>query len=95
MAAHEVGIGFGVDLEQVCGIPLYSFDARSDPGVTGSTVQRGQRIKAGVDDRDVMAKLGQWNGQTAGATAKVDDAQTSPELLLAIDRKSPNRLPDR
>jgi hypothetical protein len=57
-------------------------------------VQRGQRVKAGIDDRDVMTELGQWDGQTAGATAKVQDAQTSSELLLAIDHKGPHRLPD-
>ena len=95
MAAHEVGVGVWVDLKQVCGVSLYGHDALADPGVTGSTVQRGQRVKAGVDDRDVMAELGQRNGQTTSATAKVDDPQTSPELLLAIEHKSPHGLPDR
>jgi hypothetical protein len=41
-----------------------------------------------------MTELGQWNGQTAGATTQVDNTQTSPELLLAIDHKSPHGLPD-
>jgi hypothetical protein len=94
MAADEVGIGVGVDLEQVCGVALDGHNPIGDPGVAGSTVQRGQRVKAGIDDRDVMTELGQWDRQTAGATAKVQDAQTSSELLLAINHKRPHGLPD-
>jgi len=94
MTAHEVGIGVGVNLEQVGGIALNRHNLIGDPGVTSATIQRGQRVQAGVDDRDVMTKLSQWNGQTAGATAKVDHAQTTTKLALAFDHESPHRLPD-
>jgi hypothetical protein len=57
-------------------------------------MQRGQRVEAGIDDRDVMTKLGQRNSQAAGASTKVDDAQRATELLLALDHDSPHRLPD-
>src|SRR5674476_1461948 len=94
MAAHEVGVGVGVDLKQVCGVALHGHDPLGDPGVAGATVQRGQRVEAGVDDRDVMTELGQWNGKTAGATAKIDDTQTPTELLLALEDDGPHGLPD-
>ena len=94
MAADEVGIGVGVDFEQVGGITLHGHNPLDNPGVTRSAVQRGQRVQAGFNDRDVMTEPGQWNGQTAGATAKVQDAQTSSELLLAINHKRPHGLPD-
>jgi hypothetical protein len=57
-------------------------------------MQRGQRVEAGVDNRDVMTQLGKWNGQTAGATAKIDDAQRATELLLTFDHDGPHGLPD-
>ena len=41
-----------------------------------------------------MTELGQRNGQTAGATAKIDDAQTTTELLLALGHDGPHGLPD-
>jgi len=94
MAAHEVGVGIWVDLEQVCGVALHGLDSLGDPGVASSAIQRGQRVEAGVDDRDVMTELGQWNGQTAGATAKIDDAQGATELLLTLDHDGPHGLPD-
>ena len=37
MAAHEVGIGVGVDLEQVGGVALHGHDPLGDPGVASST----------------------------------------------------------
>lgn len=94
MAAHEVGVGIGVDLEQVGGIALNGHDPIGDPGVASSTMQRSQRVETGIDDRDVMTEPGQWNGQTAGAAAKIDDAQTTTELLLALDHDGPHGLPD-
>jgi hypothetical protein len=42
-----------------------------------------------------MTELGQWDGQTACATAKVEDAQASTELLLTLDHQGPHGLPDR
>ena len=94
MATHEVGVGIGVDLEQVGCVALNSHDPFGDPGVASSTMQRGQRVETGIDDRDVMTEPGQWNGQTAGAAAKIDDAQTTTELLLALDHDGPHGLPD-
>jgi len=94
MAAHEVGVGIGVDLEQVCRVALHGHDPLGDPGVASSTMQRSQRIEAGIDDRDVMTEPGQWNGQAAGAAAKIDDAQTTTKLLLALGHDGPHRLPD-
>ena len=89
MAAHEVGISLGVDFEQVCCVALHGQDPLGDPGVGGTTVERGESVEAGVDDRDVMTKLGQWNGHTAGATAKIDDTQMTTELFFALDHNSP------
>ena len=94
MATHEVGVGIGVDLEQVGCVALNSHDPFGDPGVASSTMQRGQRVETGIDDRDVMTEPGQWNGQTAGAAAKIDDAQTTTELLRALDHDGPHGLPD-
>ena len=94
MAAHEVGVGVGVDFKQVCGVPLHRHDPLGDPGVASSTMQRSQRVETGIDDRNVMTEPGQWNGQTAGAAAKIDDAQTTTELLLALDHDGPHGLPD-
>ena len=94
MAAHEVGIGVRVDFEQVCRVALHGHDPLGDPGVASPAIERGQCVEARVDDRDVMTELGQWNGQTAGATTKIDDAQTATELLLAFEHKGPHGLPD-
>jgi hypothetical protein len=94
MAAHEVGVSVGVDLKQVCGVALHPNDELGDPGVAGPAIQRGQRVEAGVDDRDVMTELGQRDCQTAGATTKIDDAQTTTKLLLAFDHDGPHGLPD-
>jgi hypothetical protein len=41
-----------------------------------------------------MTELGQRNGQAAGATAKIEDAQWTTELLLALDHDGPHGLPD-
>ena len=95
MAADEVGIGVGVDFEQVGGITLHGHNPLDNPGVTRSAVQRGQRVQAGFNDRDVVTELSQRNGQTAGAPAKIEDAQATTELLLALEHDGPNGLPDR
>jgi hypothetical protein len=39
VAAHEVGVGVGVDFEQVGGVALHGNDPLGDPGVAGSTRQ--------------------------------------------------------
>jgi hypothetical protein len=41
-----------------------------------------------------MTELCQWDCQTAGATTKIDDAQTATELLLTLDHNGPHGLPD-
>jgi hypothetical protein len=41
-----------------------------------------------------MTELGQGNGHTAGATAKIDDTQWTTELLLELDHDGPHGLPD-
>jgi hypothetical protein len=94
VAAHEVGVGVGMDLEQVGGVALDRHDPLGDPKVASSTGQRGQRVGAGVDDGDVVTELGQRNGQTTGATAKIDDSQTVAELVLALGHDGPHGLPD-
>jgi hypothetical protein len=93
MAADKVGVGFGVDLEQVGRVSLHRDDPLGDPGVARPTVQRSQGVEAGVDDGDVMTKLGEGDGHATGATAEVDDAQASPELLLTLDHNAPHGLP--
>jgi hypothetical protein len=57
-------------------------------------VQRGERVEAGVDNRDVMAKLGQGDGHTTRATAEIDNAKTPAELLLAFEHDGSHGLPD-
>jgi hypothetical protein len=83
-----------VDLEQVGCVALYGHDPLRDPGVAGSSMQRCQRVEAGVDDRDVMTELGQWNGQATGAAAKIENAQRTAELMFALDHEGPHGLPD-
>jgi len=83
-----------VDFEQVGGVALHRHDPLGDPGVASSAVQRGQRVEAGVDDRDVMTELGQRDGHATGPTAKVDDAQRTTEPLLELDDDGPHGLPD-
>jgi hypothetical protein len=94
VTAHEVGVSVGVDFKQVGGVTLHCHNPLGDPGVAGSTVQRGERVEAGVDDRDVMAKLGQWDGHATRATAKIDNAKSPAKLLLALDHDGPHGLPD-
>ncbi len=94
VAAHKVGVGIGVDLEQIGGVALNGHDPIGDPRVTRSTRQRRQRVRAGVDDSDVVTKLGQRNGKTTRATTKIDDAQSMTESLLAFGHDGPHRLPD-
>lgn len=57
-------------------------------------MERGQRVEAGVDDRDVMTELGQRHGQTAGATTKIDHAQRTTELLFTLEHDGSHGLPD-
>jgi len=42
----------------------------------------------------VVTQPGQRNGQTAGATAKIDDPQGPAELVLALGHEGPHGLPD-
>ena len=67
---------------------------RGDVTVAATSGQGGQRVWAGVDDGDVVTELGQRNGQTTGATAKIDDSQTVAELVLALGHDGPHGLPD-
>ena len=94
VTAHEVGVRVGVNVEQVGGVTLHSHDPLGDPGVAGSTMQRSQRVEARVDDRDVMTELSQRNGQTASATAQIDDTQAATKLMLALGHDGPHGLPD-
>ena len=57
-------------------------------------MQRGQGVEAGVDDGDVMTELSQGDGQAASTAAKVNDAQRTTELLLALEHDGPHGLPD-
>lgn len=41
-----------------------------------------------------MTEPSQWNGQTASATAEIDDTQAATELLLTLGHDGPHGLPD-
>jgi len=41
-----------------------------------------------------MTELGQRNGHTTGATAEIDHAQRTTELLLALEHDGSHGLPD-
>ena len=56
----------GVDRSPCCPVT-------STPALAGAAVERGERVGAGVDDRDPVAELGDPDGEPAGAAADVED----------------------
>ena len=62
-----------------------------DPGVVGPPGQRGERVRAGVDDRDVVARLGQRHGEPAGAAADVEHGQRAGRRQLAAQHRPDDR----
>ncbi len=73
VAEHQVGAARLDDLEQPGGVALHR--AHLDAGLAGPALQRGQRVRAGVDDGDPVAELGERDGEPAGAAADVQDVE--------------------
>ena len=49
------------------GVTLHRGDVRLGAGLGGTTLERGERVGAGVDDRDVVPELSKRYGETAAA----------------------------
>nr|BFE88888.1 hypothetical protein GCM10020093_114890 [Planobispora longispora] len=73
VAEHQIGGARREKLSQVGGVALQR--PHPHPGLGGTALQRGQRVGAGVDDRDGVPELGQRHGEPAGAASGVDDVE--------------------
>ena len=56
-------------------VTLHGLDPLRHAGLGGAAGQRGERVRAGVDDRDRVSRLGQRHREAAGATAHVHDGE--------------------
>ena len=82
VAEHEVG---RLDqARQVGHVALLAGDPVGDPALAGAAVEGGQGVRAGVDDLDGVAELGQRHGETSGAAADVDDAGLPAGGVVAL-----------
>ena len=50
------------------------------PASPARRVERGEGVRARVDDGDVVAELGERDGEATGAAAEVEDPQGPAEL---------------
>jgi hypothetical protein len=58
------------------------------PGVRRPPLQGGERVRAGIDDRDAMTECGQRNGEAARPAARVHDVERPHR------QNRPEHLPD-
>ncbi len=72
-------------------VALLAGDPVGDAALAGPAVEGRQGVGARVDDPDVVAELGQRDGEPAGAAADVDD----PSLLLVERTRCVEELADR
>ena len=86
MAADQVDRLVAQEVGQRVGVALQRGDPVGDPALGAAPGQGGERVRARVDDDDVVAELGQGHGEPARAAAEVQDAQRTTQLgLLALD----------
>ena len=82
VAEHQVG---RVDQAREVGeVALLAGDPVGDPALAGAAVEGSQGVRAGVDDLDGVAELGQRHGEPTGATADVDDAGLAAGGVVAL-----------
>ena len=72
VAQHHVGGVRTGDVEQGGQVALLAGDPVGDAALVGPTVQGRQGVRAGVDDPDPVAELGDPDGEPAGAAADVE-----------------------
>jgi len=74
---HHVGRAGRNHVEKCGGVTEDTADSVADVGLRRTTFQRGESVRAGVDHEDVMAELGDPDGQAAGASTEVDHLEGS------------------
>jgi len=75
------------------GVALSPGDAVGDAEVGGAAVEGGEGVGAGVDDDDVVAELGERDGQASRTATEVEDPQRAAELRLLLRDELARSLP--
>ena len=70
------------ELAEGVGVALHGVDPRGGVGLGGAPTQRGQGVRAGVDDGDVVAGTGERDGGASGSATEVQDTQGAAEPVL-------------
>jgi len=71
VAQHEIGLAERGDLGEPLDLAGHGRDQLLDPGVASPAAQGGERVGAGVDDRDRASRRGQRHGPRPAAAADV------------------------
>ncbi len=80
VAADEVDLAVAEHRGEGVAVTLDPDDEVLDAGLTGAAAQCGERVRAGVDDRDVVSGLAERDGDTAGATTEVEHLEGALEV---------------
>jgi hypothetical protein len=64
-------------LEEICGVTLNAANGFAEVGVRGSTLQRRERIRTGIDDGDAVSEQRQTYGISPGATPEIEHIQSA------------------
>ncbi len=73
MAEHHVDPALGHQVGQRAQVALVAGDQVGDAALLGPAGQDREGVGAGVDDGDLVAELGDPDGETPGAATDVDD----------------------
>ena len=93
VAQHHVGTVAAGDVEQGGQVALLAADPVGHAALAGPAVQGGQGVRAGVDDGDPVAELGDPDGEAAGAAADVEDVAAAAEAVQDRAQGLPHRRP--
>jgi len=75
VAEHQVGAGGADRRHDLAGVSLLGVDPVGDACLGRTALQRGERVRAGVEHHDPVPQPGDRDGETAGATADVHDVE--------------------
>jgi len=75
VAQYEIGTLGCDECRELVAVALHAIDKIGDASIDGTTAKAGQRIGAGVDDRDPMSGPRERHGEAAGAATDVDHAE--------------------
>jgi hypothetical protein len=94
MAEHDIHLLETDDLTEGVEIPLAGADQFTHTCLAGATLEGRQRIRARVDDDDLVAELRHRHGITTASAAGVDDDELTPAQLSQLVEGAAQIIPD-